>query len=163
MIISFLVSLAVPVSLYTNTDIFKSFSMILKKFSQDWQQMVVCWLVITGLIIIGTFVLMALLLIISIIAIALFIVIFTLLVSVSDAILPGDELVVAIILILFSFIFTVLYILALGFITVPLSIFLEYHMITFLQMWYPELEIPMFDKQQFGQGRVIMKGSETQA
>lgn len=144
-IISFLVSLAVPVSSYTDTDIFKAFSMILKKFRQDWQQMIVYWLVITGLIIIGTFVFMALFLIVSVIAIALFLVFFALLVAVSDAILSGDELVGATILILFSFIFTVLYILALGFIMVPLSIFLEYHMITFLQMWYPEVEIPMFD------------------
>ncbi|TGC09141.1 hypothetical protein CUN85_07155 [Methanolobus halotolerans] len=147
-IIGSFLNLSIPVSLYSGSSIFSAFSMVLKKFGQDWQQIIIYWigrivLNIAVAIIVGIVVL-----IIAAIALMLFLVIDGVLYLVLSALLLGSDLLIWIILAPVIFIQIIVFILAIAFVSMPASIFLKYHMLTFLQMWYSRFEIPMFDQLQ---------------
>ncbi|MBN2110670.1 MAG: hypothetical protein JW705_06240 [Methanosarcinaceae archaeon] len=147
-IINSFVNLAIPVSLYTGSDIFRAVSMVLKKFRQDWEQMIVYWagrtilsIAVTIAVIIGVVIVLA-------IAALMLLAIDGLLYFTLSALLSGSESAVWMILIPLVLVQIFLLMLIIGFVTMPARVFVKYHMLTFLQMWYPQLEIPMFDRLQ---------------
>ncbi|WP_406657252.1 hypothetical protein V7O62_01485 [Methanolobus sp. ZRKC2] len=147
-IIGSFVNLSIPVSLYTGSSIFKAFSMVLKKFRQDWQQIVIYWLGRIVLIIAVGIVVGIVTLIVAAIALILLLIIDGALYLVLSALLPGSDMVVWIILAPVILIQIILLVLIIAFVGMPATLFLKYHMLTFLQMWCPDLEIPMFDRQE---------------
>lgn len=138
------VGLSIPVALYTNNNIFRAFSLVLRRFRQDAGQIVLYWigriiLSIAAAIVVG---ILALIVIVAALLIAL--VVDGLIYLLITSLLPGSMLVWLVLapLILVQFI---LFIFALAFVSVPAQVFLRYHLITFLQAWYPEMTIPVFD------------------
>ena len=138
------IGLSIPVALYTNNNIFRAFSLVLRRFRQDAGQIVLYWigriiLSIAAAIVVG---ILALIVIVAALLIAL--VVDGLIYLLITSLLPGSMLVWLVLapLILVQFI---LFILALAFVSVPAQVFLRYHLITFLQAWYPEMTIPVFD------------------
>lgn len=147
-IVGSFVNLSIPVSLYTGSSIFKAFSMVLAKFRQDWQQIILYWI---GRIILSIAVGIAVgiaALIVAAIALMLFLIIDGGFYFVLSALLPGSDMWVWLLLVPVILIQIVLFILIMAFVGMPARVFVKYHMLTFLQMWYAGLEMPMFDETQ---------------
>jgi hypothetical protein len=143
-VVSSFIGLSIPVALYTGNNIFRAFMMVLRNFRRDPWQIVLYWIgrIVLGLVVailVGITALMVILL-----ALLIVLVIDSLLYIVLTALWPGSA-VVWIVLVPLIFIQLVLLILAIAFVSMPGQVFLRYHLLTFLQLWYPEVEIPIFD------------------
>jgi hypothetical protein len=138
------VGLSIPVALYTNNNIFRAFSMVLGKFRQDAGQIVLYWIGRIILSIAAAIVVGILALIVIVTALLIVLVVDGLIYLAITSLLPGSMLA-WIVLAPLVLVQLVLFILALAFISVPAHVFLRYHLITFLQAWYPEIAIPVFD------------------
>lgn len=150
-IIGSLLNLSIPVAIYSGTGIFRAFSNVFSQFRKDWQQIVVYWIgrFILGLIV-GIAILVFLMLVIVVAGIFVLL-IDALLYFALAAIISGSDTLIWIILAPVIFIQIILFILLMAFVSMPGSVFMKYHMLTFLQQWYPEVEIPVFDMQQVGE------------
>jgi hypothetical protein len=142
--ISSLVGLSIPVALYTGNNIFRAFSMVLRKFRQDAGQIVLYWIGRIVLSIAAAIVVGILVLVIIAAAVLIVLVIDGSIYLAITALLPGS-IVVWIVLVPLIFIQLILFILAIAFVSMPAQVFLRYHLLTFLQAWYPEITIPVFD------------------
>jgi len=142
--ISSLVGLSIPVALYTSNSIFRAFSMVLTKFRQDAGQMILYWIGRIVLRIAAAIVVGILVLVIIAIAVLIVLVMDGLIYLAITTLLPGSILL-WIVLAPLIFVQFILFILAIAFVSVPAEVFLRYHLLTFLQAWYPEITIPVFD------------------
>ncbi len=142
--ISSLVGLSIPVAMYTNNSIFRAFSMILKKFRQDAGQILLYLIGRIVLRIAAALVVGILVLVIIAIAVLIVLVIDGLIYLAITTLLPGSILL-WIVLAPLIFVQLILFILAIAFVSMPVEVFLRYHLLTFLQAWYPEITIPVFD------------------
>lgn len=138
-----LLSLAIPLSIYRDKGILLAFRMVYGNFRKSWQEVVVYWLVrfVLG---IG----------IAIFAIALFVLVMLVLglgFLILDGILyffflyMGSEFLIWILLIPLIVIELVLILGTLLFLNVPIDVFLKYHLLSFLEAWFVDAEIPFFD------------------
>ena len=146
-IIQSFINLSIPLAMYQDIGIIAAFKKVLGAFKADWGQIIVYWLMRLVLrIVVG--------IVVGIIALILFILVFgtifllgvglyLLLTSVAglgteDAmfwlVMVPLGLVVFILMIVFSLL-----------VSIPVPMFMKYHMLTFLQAWYPESEIPFLD------------------
>jgi hypothetical protein len=142
-ITSSFISLAIPLVMYQEVGIITAIKKILGRFKEDWRQIAVYWVVrffawVAGAIVVG------------LAALILFIVIFLIL------LIPALILYFILSALGGSFLFWVLMIpyglIALGvFITfllivsVPLPVFMKYHLLTFMQRLYSDVRIPLVD------------------
>lgn len=150
-VISSFIILSIPVAIYTESGIFRAFSNVFRQFRKDWRQIVVYWF---GRILLGLVVGIAVVIIslIVMVAVGLFILFVDMLLYLAlSALLPGSDAIIWMILVPLILIQTILFILLLAFIALPASVFMKYHMLTFLQQWYTDVEIPVFDMQQINE------------
>lgn len=150
-IISSFINLSIPVAIYTESGIFRAFSNVFKQFRKDWKQIIVYWF---GRILLGLVVGIAVVIIslIVMVAVGLFILFVDMLLYLAlSALLTGSDAIIWMILVPLILIQAILFILLLAFITLPASVFMKYHMLTFLQQWYPDVQIPVFDMQQINE------------
>lgn len=141
--INSLLSLAIPVSIYRSEGILPAFRMIYGNFRKSWQEVVVYWLIRFALGI-GT----------GIIAIFIFGLVMLVL-GLGSLIFDGilyfllssfiSEPYIWILLIPFIVIELILILGALVFLNVPLAVFIRYHLLSFLEAWFADVEIPFFD------------------
>jgi hypothetical protein len=143
-LISSFIGLSIPVALYTGNNIFRALSMVLRKFRQDAGQIVLYWIGRIVLSIAAAIVVGILALVIIVAAVLIVLVIDGLLYLAITTLLP-ESILVWIVLVPLIFIQFILFILALAFVSMPAQVFLRYHLLTFLQVWYPEITIPVFD------------------
>lgn len=141
--INSLLSLAIPVSIYRNEGILPAFRMIYGNFRKSWQEVVVYWLIRfalgigTGIIAIFIFGLVVLVMGLGFLIFdGILYFLFSLLVS---------EPLLWILLIPFIVIELILILGALVFLNVPLAVFMKYHLLSFLEAWFADVEIPFFD------------------
>jgi len=141
-IIQSFINLSIPLSMYHNIGITRAFMNILGAFKADWKQIIVYWIVrfflslIVGIILF--FVSLIIFLIVFLVALIPFLIL--LLIMTGFGLGFGDVLVWVVIipyvmvtmLILFIFILIA---------SVPASVFHKYYMLTFLQLWYPDVKI----------------------
>lgn len=153
-IISSFVNLAIPVAIYTDTGIFHSFSEIFGQFRKDWKQILVYWVgrfflhLAVGIAVIVVLIIPIIgLLLISLLIDAL------LYFALSPVMAGGVWFILGPVI----FIQAVLLIIMITFIAMPVRVFMKYHMLTFLQQWYPEVEIPVFDTPAGGEATSIME------
>ncbi|WMW25023.1 hypothetical protein RE474_13220 [Methanolobus sediminis] len=142
-IIGSFVNMAIPVSMYQGSGFFSAIGNVFRQFRADWKQIVIYWIgrgvlgiavaIIAGIL--GLIILVILLLILGAIDLGLYFIL--------NMLLPGTILwsllisVVVVELLLLSF--------ASAMIRMPFSVFMKYHMLGFLELWYP-LKMPMFDE-----------------
>lgn len=147
-IIGSFINLSIPLAMYNNQGIIAAFRKIASRFRGDWKQILVYWIV--------RFVLgIAVAIIIGIAGLILFLIILTiagvvgvLLYLVLGAIgLGWSDLLFWIVFTPYFLIAFTVFMLFILFIIVPGRVFIKYHMLTFLQAWYTEADIPFFDKQ----------------
>ncbi|WP_445475947.1 DUF7544 domain-containing protein [Methanococcoides methylutens] len=150
-IISSFINLSIPVAIYTETGIFRAFANVFGQFRKDWQQIIGYWF---GRIVLGIAVaiVVGIVLLMVIIAVGLFFLLAdALFYFVLSALLPGSDIAIWIILVPIILIELIIFIFLLAFVALPGRVFMKYHMITFLQQWYPEVEIPVFDMQEINE------------
>ncbi|MDY9926100.1 hypothetical protein [Methanosarcina sp.] len=143
-VINSFLSLAIPLSIYKETGILSAFRMIYKNFRKSWQEVLVYWF-IRFLLGIG----------ITILAIILFgLLIIALIISflIVDGVLYFlfstfiSEPFNWILLIPFVIVEMLLTFGILMFLSVPIAVFLKYHLLSFLETWFVGADIPFFDK-----------------
>jgi hypothetical protein len=150
-IIGSFISMAVPVSMYQGSGFFSAIGSVFRQFKADWKQIVIYWIgrgilgiavaIMAGIL--GLIILVILLLILGAIDLGLYFIL--------NMILPGTILwsllisVVIVELLILSF--------ASAMIRMPFSVFMKYHMLSFLELWYP-LKMPMFDEHYHVPGSI---------
>ncbi len=148
-ILSSFIGLSIPLVMYDGIGIIAAIKKILGKFKADWRQIIVYWVlrIILGL---------AAGIIVGIAALILFIVLFIII------LVPGLILYFVLsglghgtqsamfwtVMLLYGLIAVILLILFILIVSVPVPVFMKYHMLTFLQMWYPDVRIPFHDSKE---------------
>lgn len=156
-VISSFISLAIPISMYRNIGILASLRLVFANFRKNWQQVLVYWVVrfVLGLVLgiaMLIFVLLALL-----VSVLISLVIDGILYFLFSAFThePWNW----ILLIPFIIIELLLLFAGLLLLSVPLRVFLEYHLLSFLAAWFTGAEIPFFDAPAPGT-ETSLSGSE---
>ncbi len=142
-VISSFLGFAIPLSIYRESGILSAFGLVFGYFRKSWKEVLVYWVVrfLLGLgVAIFAFVLFALLML----AFGLvFLLVDGVLYFLFSAFLSGPLLWVLLtpfVLLELLVVFVVLLLLG-----VPFAVFTKYHMLSFLEAWYPEAGMPMFD------------------
>jgi hypothetical protein len=138
-----LLSLAIPLSIYRNKGILSAFKLVLGNFRKSWHEIVVYWFV-RLLLYIGVTVLVILLFMLVMLVLGLAFLIFDVILYFLFSSLVSDPLN-WIFLIPFIVIEFILILGTLFFLSVPVDVFLKYHLLSFLETWYADAEIPFFD------------------
>lgn len=138
-------SLAIPLSIYRNEGILSAFGLVFANFRKNWQEVLVYWLVrfvlgiVTGILTIFLFGLIVLVLGLAFLILdGIMYFLFSLMVS---------EFLIWVLLIPFIIIELILILGALLFFNVPLAVFLKYHLLSFLEAWFVDADLPFFDAQ----------------
>jgi hypothetical protein len=156
-IVSSFISLAIPISIYRNTGILVSLKLVFANFRKSWQQVLVYWVVrfVLGLVLgISMLILVLLVLLVSGL---IFLIIDGILYFLFSAF--ASEPWNWILLIPFIIIELLLLFGTLILLSVPLRVFLEYHLLSFLEAWFTVADIPFFDTPAPGK-EVGLSGSE---
>jgi hypothetical protein len=148
-IIESFINLSIPMSMYQNTGIIAAFKKVLGLFRADWEQIIIYWVVRViiwiGLsLIVGLAVMILLIVvfaIISMMGLVLYMILSWAGLGTGDAvfwvIMAPFGLVAWVVLFVFSLL-----------VSVPVPVFMKYHMLSFLKSWYPESGIPFFELAQ---------------
>ncbi|MCK4937116.1 MAG: hypothetical protein KAR85_00760 [Methanosarcinales archaeon] len=146
-IIQSFINLSIPLAMYQDIGIIAAFKKVLCTFKADWGQIIIYWLIRFALrIVVG--------IIVGIIALILFIIVFgiiflcfgILLMLTSVIGLGIDSAVFWVIMVPFALVVFVLMFMFSLLVSVPVPVFMKYHMLTFLESWYPESGIPFNDR-----------------
>jgi hypothetical protein len=136
--------LAIPVSIYQETGILSAFKKLLGNFRKSWKEVLVYWLVrfIQGIVIA---ILLAILLLLLVVGLGLIFLIFDgILYLIFSAVLSGS--LPWLLLTPFVLVELLLFLIAVLLLNVPFSVYIKYHMLSFLGMWYVEAGIPFYDE-----------------
>jgi hypothetical protein len=143
LVINSFLSLAIPLSIYKETEILSAFSMIFGNFRKSWKEVMVYWF-IRFIISIVIGVLAAIFFVSLILGSGLvFLAIDGILYFLFSSFV--SEPLLWILLLPFAIIELVLFFGALLLISVPLGVFPKYHLLSFLEAWFEDSEIPFFD------------------
>jgi hypothetical protein len=145
-IIQSFINLSIPMSMYQNTGIIAAFKKVLVLFKSDWKQIIVYWLVRFFLrIIVGIIMVLAALIIFIVVFGIIFMLGLILYLLLSWAGLGMEDALFWVIMAPFGLVtFILLFVFSL-LVSVPVPVFMKYHMLTFLNSWYPESQIPLFE------------------
>jgi len=145
-IIRSFINLSIPMSMYQNTGIIAALRKVLGLFKADWKQIIVYWVLRFFLrIIVGIILLLAALIIFIVVFGIVFILGLILYLLLSWAGLGMEDAVFWVIMAPFGLVAYVLLIVFSLLVSVPVPVFMKYHMLTFLKSWYPESGIPFFE------------------
>ena len=150
-IISSFISLAIPVVMYQEVGMITAIRKIMGRFKEDWKQIVVYWVVrffawLAGAIVVGMAALILFIVIFLILLIPALILYFIL-----SALGQGSvSFLFRAVMIPYGLISLVVLILFLLIVCVPLPVFMKYHLLTFMQMWYPDMKIALIDPDGTG-------------
>jgi len=148
-IIQSFINLSIPMSMYQNTGIITAFKKVLGLFKADWKQIIVYWVVRFFLgIIVGIIVVLAALIIFLVVFGIIFMLGLLLYLLLSWAGLGVEDTVFWVIMAPFGLVAFVLLLVFFLLVSVPVPVFMKYHMLTFLKSWYPESGIPLFELAQ---------------
>ena len=151
-IICSFINLSIPLAMYRNTGIITAFSNIFNAFKSDWKQIVVYWILrfVLSLVIGVVMLIIALIFIfvILIVAIILGLILYSILSVLGQG--TGDALF-WMVMILFGVIVMAITMVISIFLSVPAYVFKKYYMLTFLENWYPDVEIPFSISPDYGE------------
>ncbi len=147
-IIESFINLSIPLAMYQGMGIIAAFKIVLGRFKADWGQIIIYWLIRFVLrIVVG--------IIVGIIALILFIIIFGIisllgfglyLLLSSGAGLGIEDTMFWLVMAPFGMVVFILLFMFSLLVSVPVPVFMKYHMLTFLESWYPESGIPFNDR-----------------
>lgn len=145
-IIGSFITLSIPLVMYHRIGIIAAVRNIYNKFKMDWKQIIVYWIIrfilriVAGIIVVIT-------------ALILFLILFGILAIIGVLVYfalswLGIQLLVWLVLIPYALVLFVLFIVFILLASVPAPVFIKYHMLTFLEAWYPDARMPFFDVQK---------------
>lgn len=147
-IIESFINLSIPLAMYQDMGIIAAFKIVFARFKADLWQIIVYWFMrlVLGIVVGIIVVIIALILLIVVFGIfAIFGFGLYLLLS-SGAGLGIEDAMFWVVMAPFGIVaFILLFILSL-LVSVPAPVFMKYHMLTFLESWYPESGIPFNDR-----------------
>ncbi len=156
------INLAIPVSIYNEQSIFSAFSSVFRRFRMDWKQIVLYW--------IGRVVLFIIVGIIEFIAAIIIILALGLISLLIDGMLylilaavGSGEMTLWIVLGPVIFIQILVLIALMLLLSVPGGVFIKYHMLSFLEKWYPEVDLPIFDARYDEENESIVANMDESA
>jgi len=142
-IISSLLSLAIPISIYRKIGILSALRLVFANFRRSWQQVLVYWVVrfVLGLVVgILMLILVLLLLLVSVIISLVIDGILYFLFSTFTSDPLRWILLIPFVIIELLLLFGTLLLLS-----VPATVFMKYHLLSFLEAWFAGADIPFFD------------------
>ncbi|MCX9012337.1 MAG: hypothetical protein OIN66_14610 [Candidatus Methanoperedens sp.] len=150
-IIRSFISLAIPIAMYQGVGITTAIKNVFGRFMEDWKQVAVYWVVRIIIIIVAV-------IIVGIAALILFIVVFLVLLVpalILYFILSGlgqgiSSPLFWIVMIPYGLLAVIVFILLILLVSVPVPVFMKYHLLTFMQAWYPDVTVPLFDSERTG-------------
>ena len=155
--ISSFISLAIPVSIYRKIGILSALSLVFANFRKSWQQVLVYWVVrfVLGLVLgIAMLILVLIVLLVSVlISLVIDGILYFLLSAFSSDPLRLIFLIPFIVIELLVLFGTLLLL------SVPITVFLKYHLLSFLESWFAGADIPFFDAPEPGT-EMGLSGSE---
>ncbi len=149
-IINSFISMAIPVSMYSGHGIFSALLSVFGQFRNDWKQIVIYW--IGRLVLaIATGIIVLILALIGLIVVGLVFLLVDVVLYFGLSTIFSDT-VVWLLFIPVLIVEFILFLFSMAFVGMPVSVFMKYHMLTFLEKWYP-IEIPVFDAFRIAGGR----------
>ncbi|MHC1754092.1 MAG: hypothetical protein AB9861_01430 [Methanosarcina sp.] len=143
-VVNSFLSLAIPLAIYRETGILSAFRMVYRNFRKSWQEVLVYWF-IRFLLGIGIGILALILFGMLILGLAIvFLIIDVILYFLFSTFL--SEPLLWILLVPFVVVELLLIFGTLLLLSVPLAVFLKYHLLSFLEAWFADVDIPFFDK-----------------
>ncbi|MCD4844037.1 MAG: hypothetical protein K8R25_06065 [Methanosarcinales archaeon] len=142
-IIGSFINLSIPLAMYRNTGIITAFSNIFNAFKSDWKQIVVYWILRFFLSLLISFVMLIIglifILVILIAAFTLGLILYFILSVFGQG--TGDALFWMVMILFIVIVMAIALVISI-FLSVPAYVFRKYYMLTFLEKWYPNVEIP---------------------
>lgn len=142
-IIQSFINLSIPLAMYNDMGIVKAIKSVAGKAITDWKQIVMYWIIrillgIAAGIAVGIAVLILILAILAILAIPA-VVLYYIMSGV------GAQALFWILMVLYGLIALIVFFLFILIVSVPVPVFMKYHMLTFLKMWHEDARIPFVD------------------
>lgn len=150
-ITSSFISLAIPLVMYKKVGIITAIREVLGRFKEDWRQIAVYWVVrffawTAGAVVVG----LAALILFIVIFLILFIPPLILYLILSALGYGWGSFLFWALILPYGLIALVVLIIFLLIVSVPLPVFMKYHLLMFMQKWYPDVMIPLFDLEGAG-------------
>ncbi len=143
-VITSFLSLAIPLAIYRETGILSAFRTVYRNFRKSWKEVLIYWL-IRFLLGIGIAILAVILFGLLMLALGIvFLIIDGILYFLFSTFI--SEPLKWILLIPFIAVEMLLLFITLMLLSVPLAVFLKYHLLSFLEAWFAGADIPFFDK-----------------
>jgi len=139
-IINSFIVLCIPVAMYSNAGFIESLERVISNFRRDWKQMIAYWFGRMFLWVVGSIAVVILVFLLILIPILLFLIIDAVIYFVLSTIIAAWIIITPIV---FIEIILLMLISMMG--AVPLRVFMKYHVLTFIEKWDPEMNIPLFD------------------
>lgn len=137
-------SLAIPISIYRDMGILSAFRMVFRNFKKSWQEILVYWF-IRLLLGIGITILVFILFMLLILALVIVFLIIDAILYFFFSMLVSEPLlwILLIPFVLVEFLFMLGTLLLLS---VPFAVFMKHHLLSFLENWFADSNIPFFDR-----------------
>ncbi|HJH28998.1 MAG TPA: hypothetical protein C5S51_04805 [Methanosarcinaceae archaeon] len=145
-IIESFINLSIPLAMYHHTGIIVALNKIYNNTKADWGQIIVYWVIRIILHIVVAIVVSILALILSMIILGILAAIGMLMYFILSGLNIG--LFMWLILALYALVVFVIFFTFVLLASVPAPVFIKYHMLTFLQVWYPDARVPFFDIEE---------------
>ena len=147
-IIQSFINLSIPLAMYNDMGIIEAFKSIVGKARTDWKQIGMYWIIrillgIVASIAVGIIAFILILVILAILAIPA-VILYYLLSGI------GAQILFWILMALYGLIAFVVFFLFILIVSVPVPVFMKYHMLTFLKMWYEDAKIPFYSLEESG-------------
>ncbi|AKB18174.1 MULTISPECIES: hypothetical protein [unclassified Methanosarcina] len=143
-VVSSFLSLAIPLAIYRESGILSAFRTVYRNFRKSWKEVLVYWLIRfllgIGIAIFAVILFGLLMLALGIVFLIIDVVLYFLFSTFVS------ESLVWILLIPFVIVELLLLFVTLMLLSVPLAVFLKYHLLSFLEAWFVDANIPFFDK-----------------
>ena len=139
-IIQSFINLSIPLAMYNDMGIIEAFKSIVGKARIDWKQIGMYWIIrfflgIVASIAVGIIAFILILVILAILAIPA-VILYYILSSI------GVQILLWTLMALYGIFAFVVFFLFILIVSVPVPVFMKYHMLTFLKMWYKDARIP---------------------
>ena len=143
-VVSSFLSLAIPLAIYRESGILSAFRTVYRNFRKSWKEVLVYWLIRfllgIGIAILAVVLFGLLMLALGIVFLIIDVVLYFLFSTFAS------ESLIWILLIPFVIVELLLIFGTLLLLSVPLAVFLKYHLLSFLEAWFAGADIPFFDK-----------------
>jgi hypothetical protein len=147
-IINSFINLCIPIAMYQKTGIVSAFKKVFANFKADSGQIIIYWF---GRIILWFLVtlLVGIVLFLTIVIIgAVLLLIDMVLYLILSALILESQYIIWIVLAPIAFIQLIIVAVVILIGSMPIDVFMKYHMLTFLDLWYPNAGIPFFDIEE---------------